>query len=625
MRLSPWGLLALVRSQEVSQSWCDGDQTEYESCSQNLCEADAAEQPVDAEFGEWNEWGECGCEFLKERSRPVKIHHKNGGKPLSGPILQAEKCTPEDLSACSYAAPQDCKVGSWSEWSDECKCGVLQVFRHRDIEIPVQNCGEPCAEVPLNQTKSCDQTACTEKVDCMLTAWSVWDKCSVTCGGGQHTRTRYVEKYPQNGGEPCEGTLQQTEGCNTHCCDDKLPVDCEWGKWSPWSACNAECDGGEKTRMRMLQTPPRNGGKWCDPGNVREVASCNENPCNPNSPVNGKWHEWGEWGECTVTCDGGFQWRSRVVETAAANGGKPASGPFQDFRPCKTEVCMADGHEDCEFTPWQEWSGCSSECNGYKQRSREIKTHAKNGGNVCDGAMRTVEACNVDSKFCKTKQPHNCEFGEWEDWGTCSASCDGGTQQRVRAVAADATFSGEGCEGQLKELKACHMEYCNVHAESDIDCVWDEWSNWGGCSKTCGGGTHDRIRSVMTPAKNDGKVCTTESSFEVAPCHTEPCGENHFCTWADWKAWGECSATCSGGERSRTRSMHIVSEDDDRGVLATQRFFLAVAAVTPGGLPGVCALSAIGGALLGVLVVLRTPKPRAPPVAAEMAEEPLME
>jgi hypothetical protein len=71
--------------------------------------------------------------------------------------------------------------------------------------------------------------------------------------------------------------------------------------------------------------------------------------------------------------------------------------------------------------------------------------------------------------------------------------------------------------------------------------------------------------------------------------------------------------------------MHIVSEDDDRGVLATQRFFLAVAAVTPGGLPGVCALSAIGGALLGVLVVLRTPKPRAPPVAAEMAEEPLME
>merc|ERR1719337_601721 len=117
MRICPWGLLALQGSLGAD-SWCEGDQTEYESCGQDLCEADASEAPVDAVFGEWNEWGECGCEFLKERSRPVKIHHKNGGMPLSGPILQAEKCTPEDLSACSYAAPQDCKVGSWSEWSD---------------------------------------------------------------------------------------------------------------------------------------------------------------------------------------------------------------------------------------------------------------------------------------------------------------------------------------------------------------------------------------------------------------------------------------------------------------------------------------------------------------------------
>ena len=34
------------------------------------------------------------------------------------------------------------------------------------------------------------------------------------------------------------------------------------------------------------------------------------------------------------------------------------------------QVCMADGHQDCEFTPWQEWSGCSSECNGFQAPTR---------------------------------------------------------------------------------------------------------------------------------------------------------------------------------------------------------------------------------------------------------------
>jgi hypothetical protein len=378
----------------------------------------------------------------------------------------------------------------------------------------------------------------------------------------------------------------------------------------------------------MLQTPPRNGGKWCDPGSVREVAGCNEQPCNPQSPVNGKWGEWGKWGACTVSCDGGFQWRSRVVETPSANGGTPASGPFQEFQPCGTEVCEGGEKVDCVFEEWQHWSGCSSACNGYQQRSREIKTHGSKGGVVCDGPLRVVEPCNVDSDDCKTKQPTACEFGEWEEWGGCSHSCDGGTQQRIRVVAKDATYAGEGCLGELKELRACHMEFCHPLQEKDVDCVWDTWSDWGGCSKTCGGGTHDRIRSVKTPAKNNGAACTTESSFEVAPCHTEPCGDDHFCTWADWGAWGTCSATCSGGERSRKRAMHITKTADARGVLATQRFYLAAVAVTPGGLPGVCVLSALGGALLGVFAVSRTPM-RAPPVAAETAEEtaadPLME
>jgi hypothetical protein len=313
-----------------------------------------------------------------------------------------------------------------------------------------------------------------------------------------------------------------------------------------------------------------------------------------------------------------------VVETPAANGGTPASGNFQEFRSCSPAPCVPEDKVDCVFEEWQGWSGCSAACNGYRQRSREIKTHASKGGAVCAGDLRVVEACNVDAASCKTKSPTACEFAEWQEWGGCSATCDGGTQQRIRTVAKDATYSGPGCAGGLKELRACHTEFCHPLQEEDVDCVWGLWSDWGGCSKTCGGGTHDRIRSVKTPAKNNGKACATMSSFEVAPCHTEPCGENHFCTWADWGAWAACSVTCSGGERARKRSMHITTETDSRGVLATERFYLALTAVTPGGLSGVCALFAVCGAVLGVFAVSRTPM-RAPPVAAETPEEPLME
>ena len=63
-------------------------------------------------------------------------------------------------------------------------------------------------------------------------------------------------------------------------CSDNAPApvqNCEEGEWSEWSACSAECDGGEQTRTRPILTPASNGGLEC--GATEETLACNEDPC----------------------------------------------------------------------------------------------------------------------------------------------------------------------------------------------------------------------------------------------------------------------------------------------------------------------------------------------------------
>ena len=55
-------------------------------------------------------------------------------------------------------------------------------------------------------------------------------------------------------------------------------VDCEWGKWGDWSTCSLTCDGGEQTRSRIILRIDAFGGEPCieDP---TETRSCNEEDC----------------------------------------------------------------------------------------------------------------------------------------------------------------------------------------------------------------------------------------------------------------------------------------------------------------------------------------------------------
>ena len=55
-------------------------------------------------------------------------------------------------------------------------------------------------------------------------------------------------------------------------------VDCEFGEWKNWTACDQPCGGGEQYRTREVKTFAQNGGELCQ-GDAKEVQVCNSQPC----------------------------------------------------------------------------------------------------------------------------------------------------------------------------------------------------------------------------------------------------------------------------------------------------------------------------------------------------------
>jgi len=125
--------------------------------------------------------------------------------------------------------------------------------------------------------------------------------------------------------------LVDTESCNSVECAD----DCKVTLWSPWSECDVSCGGeGIQHRHRTIIVPSRRGGRRCPPL-MRETQPCGEELCMADCIMS----DWSRWSACTTTCGGGLQSRTRVVQVAPQNGGKPCPQQARQNKKCNSKGC----------------------------------------------------------------------------------------------------------------------------------------------------------------------------------------------------------------------------------------------------------------------------------------------
>ncbi|XP_077758048.1 hemicentin-1 isoform X2 [Canis aureus] len=308
-----------------------------------------------------------------------------------------------------------------------------------------------------------------------------------------------------------------------------------YSQWSSWRSCSVTCGKGIQKRSRLCNNPfPANGGKPCQ-GSDSETRNCQRKLC----PVDGGWSEWNPWEECTRSCGRGNRTRTRTCNNPSAQyGGRPCEGNAVEIIMCNIRPCPVHG----VWSTWQPWSACSESCG----KGAQIRTRLCNNpppsfdGSYCDGAETQMQVCN--ERHC----PVDGKWATWTSWSSCSVSCGGGARQRTRECSDPVPqYGGSRCEGSDVQSDFCNNDPCPTHGN------WSPWSGWGMCSRTCNGGQMRRYRTCDNPhPSNGGRACGGPDS-QIQRCNTDMCPVDG--SWGNWHSWGQCSASCGGGEKTRKR------------------------------------------------------------------------
>jgi len=174
----------------------------------------------------------------------------------------------------------DCVTTDWSPSQCSKSCDTGRQMLSRDVSQPTSN-GIKCP--PLQMVKRCNQFPCP--INCKVSDWSGWGRCSKECGGGMQARVRTIDTRPDFGGEACPPQTE-TQQCNAQSCDR----DCTLSEWTKWAPCTKACGKGSQRRIKKVTVKAAGNGKCPKALNHEryERQACNTNECPPDPQCSGK-------------------------------------------------------------------------------------------------------------------------------------------------------------------------------------------------------------------------------------------------------------------------------------------------------------------------------------------------
>ncbi|XP_060585706.1 coadhesin-like [Ruditapes philippinarum] len=220
----------------------------------------------------------------------------------------------------------------------------------------------------------------------------------------------------------------QSKGCNYHLCNHPTPSKCQDDKRMDCAKLNEMFDICKDIHDAKLVCP-----KFCKLCKL----------------VDGNWADWSQWSACDVTCGNGKHNRFRSCTNPAPKyQGLECEGEKIDSKHCQRPLCPVHGG----WSSWSNWSACPVTCGiGMQKRLRNCSNpYPLRYGDHCFGDP-------LEFKICFEKLCDGGVWGSWDEWGSCSASCDSGIRKRSRSCS---NLVGTICSGNSLDVQLCNIHDC---------------------------------------------------------------------------------------------------------------------------------------------------------------------
>ncbi|NWS84558.1 PPN protein, partial [Toxostoma redivivum] len=484
--------------------------------------------------------------------------------------------------------------GSWSEWS-KCSrsCGGGVSFRQRRCysqrtEGPsscvgptrsyrscnVQNCPEGSRDFRAEQCAEFDGTEFQGKKYKWLPYYGAPNKCELNCiPKGENFYYRHKEAVVD--GTTCEPGKRDicVEGvCQAVGCDNMLESAKKEDKCLQCGGDGSTCYGVKGT-FDVASLPKGYNQIFIIPMGATSIQIKEVKPSRnflAVKNVRGEYYLNGHW---TIDFSRALQVASTVLHYDRGSEGDVAPellharGPTTE--PLVIELISQEPNTGVQYEyylpvqgqasgyswSYSSWSECSSECGG--------------------GFQSRLVFCTIDNEIypdymCRNKpQPDNnrtcghqpCpQTKRWKtgEWGSCSATCGGGTQTRsVYCV----VFDGQSWQGVVDDAECMafaqqprRSQPCNVR-----QCATWSTGPWSQCSASCGEGV--QTRTVTCRTQQGSQAQDFACLMEPKPSATQPCLRENCIQEIGWHVgdWGLCSKSCDSGIRTR----QVICADGD--------------------------------------------------------------